>query len=221
MSNNGYSSRKKQDSSFDDELSDLFGELDNGTPDTGEPSGALDEELSDLFGGDLNFKATMPPIEGDLDQLFGFESTEPTINAASPTADNDNSAFASIFDENEATPIIGDEDFARMTLTPETTPAIANEAQIESDLDDLFGENDASTEFLSNAATDETDDDDVVSGLETLFATSPNIATDQELEADFDHYFSPRDAVPPAATNAISTPVATPAEPHTPAPAPA
>ncbi|MGB2923827.1 MAG: hybrid sensor histidine kinase/response regulator, partial [Limnothrix sp.] len=116
--------------------------------------------------------------------------------------------------------IIGDEDFARMTLTPETTPAIANEAQIESDLDDLFGENDASTEFLGNIA-DETEDEDVVSGLETLFATSPNVAIDRELEADFDHYFSQRDAVPPTATNAIPTPATTPAKAHTPAPAPA
>ncbi|NJN74596.1 MAG: hypothetical protein HC799_18280 [Limnothrix sp. RL_2_0] len=215
MSNNGYSSKKNQDSNFDDDLSDLFGDLMGGEVDNDEPSGSLNEELSDLFGGEINAKATLPPIEHNLDQLFSDGNAAPTLNESSGDTSINNGAedFESLFDDINETPVINDIDFAKMTLTPETTPTVVNEEQIESDLDSLFGENDASAELPVSFEPESRKEADIVSGLESLFAASPNIAADQELEADFDHYFASRETIPTPVQSPVA-PTAIPQE-HT------
>lgn len=199
MSNNGYSSKKNQDSNFDDELSDLFGDLMGGETDAGEPSGNLNEELSDLFGGEINPKATIPPMGNDLDRFFGGGNTPQAFENDNETAPVDDEAedFESLFSDFDETPVINDIDFAKMTLTPETTPKVVNEAQIESDLDSLFGENDASAKPPTSFKPESQKEEDIVSGLESLFSASPNVAADEELEADFDHYFASRETIPP------------------------
>lgn len=209
MSNNGYSSKKNQDPNFDDELSDLFGDLMGGETDAGEPSGNLNDELSDLFGNEINPKATIPPIEGNLDQLFGSGHVKQSSGSEDVASVDDGlEDFESLFDDINETPVINDVDFAKMTFTPETTSTVVNEEQIESDLDSLFGENDASAEPLTSFDPEPQKEGDIVSGLESLFAASPNVAADQELEADFDHYFASRETIPPSVQPPF-TPIAT------------
>ncbi|OKH19621.1 chemotaxis protein CheA [[Limnothrix rosea] IAM M-220] len=123
-----------------------------------------------------------------------------------------------------------DLDFARMTLTPQSEPP-ASEAEIESELDSIFGENEFSADELEVQPDDPiAETSEVVSGLESLFASSPSVKHEQELEADLDNYFSSRSTVPgaqspvappssepepqPPSVNAFTTPqVASPSQP--------
>ncbi|AFY37474.1 putative CheA signal transduction histidine kinase [[Leptolyngbya] sp. PCC 7376] len=229
MSSNGNSSKQNLGSNFDDELSDLFGELGGDTdPDsTGEPSESLADELSDLFGADINPQATVPSIDNNLEQLLETQKEEeedptpalPDIAAAELTPESFDALFG---DEGNSEPEGIDLDFARMTLTPEMEPP-ASEAEIESELDTLFGENNAADEEADEnldifAETSEPETAEVVSGLESLFANSPSVEVEQELEADLDQYFSSRSTFPGEPSSSPAEPVA-PEEP-TPTPEP-
>lgn len=221
MSNNGYSSANNSDSNFGDELSDLFGELGESTEDIDQSNGSLDDELSDLFGDDFN--AAVPPSPTDtqnFEDLFSGndESDHTSLEFSPPPNSSPAPGFEDLFgDQNNDTDDGMDLDFARMTLTPESEPA-ASEAEIESELDTLFGDNDTLSGLpgdvdlpMTSAKTGNADD--VVSGLETLFANSPNADDDQGLAADLDNYFSSRDTFA-----GVPTPTQPPAPPEPPTP---
>ncbi len=210
MSNNGYSSKKNLESNFDNDLSDLFGELGDFGGDDSEPSGSLDEELSDLFGTDLSELKAMPSTETGFDDLFGDsdKASPPSMFDALGQETTELTSFDELFDGVEPTSEAEkiDMDFARMTLTPDMRPP-ASEAELESELDSLFGENTndlfaelpGEQEDLTVTNRQEHENEDVVAGLENIFASSPNmrVQADQELEADLDQYFSSRSTMPP------------------------
>ncbi len=221
MSNNGYSSKQNIDSNFDDELLDLFGELGDTASDPSEPvSGSLDEELSDLFGGEINPSATIPPTNNSFDQLF--EEKEEVADVAPPSSSDAGEmtaeGFEALFD-NEESPAASEDidlEFARMTLTPESEPP-ASEAEIESELDSIFGENEFTEDELEVEEETVTETAEVVSGLESLFANSPSVKHEEELEADLDNYFSSRGTYP----GTQPAPVSPEPQPAAPLPSPA
>lgn len=202
MSNNGSSSKKNLDSDFNEDLFDLFGELSDDSSQAKASTGSLSEELDDLFGEEINPKATLSNFDSDFEQMLGAELSAPAPLAPEP---NDFTSFDDLFD-GVASPAIADDDLDLEDLEIQETEKTVNEAQIESDLDSFFGHNDT----LTSIPEDEEEElpqplprkksqspQDVVSGLESLFAASPNVASSAELEADFDHYFTHKDTVPP------------------------
>lgn len=212
MTNNGYSAKKNQKTDISGDFLDLFGDFADESGESKEPSGSLSSELDQLFGEEINPKSTLSNLESNLDELLHSDD-----RAASDADDMD---FETLFNaptpQPTAAPDLDLDDL--MAIGEEHT---VNEAQIESDLETLFGKNDTLTNIPEEPERPLTPqgkvaphaEKDVVAGLESLFAASPSITTGHELEADFDHYFATKDQVPSAKPSPPPAPVATSSTP--------